>query len=134
MRFVRASLLLSLVVVSLAACASTGGSNGNGRDINHISGQEIAEVEANVSNLYELIQRLRPRWLTVRGDRSFSSATEIVVYQDQMFLGGIGTLRNLDPSFPHSLTYLDAAQATAQLPGLGSRSVEGAIVINTRER
>ena len=133
MRFLRASVLLSLIVASFAACASTGGSSG-GRDFNYISPQEIAEVELQVNNLYDLVQRLRPRWLTVRGDRSFGSNTEVVVYQDQSFLGSVSSLRNLDPGFPHSLTYLDASQAVAQLPGLGSRSVEGAIVINTRPR
>lgn len=134
MRMLRATVLLSLMMVSVGACASTGGSGG-GRDFNQITRAELDEVEDRVGNLYDAIQRLRPRWLQVRGgDRSFSTPTEIVVYQDQTFLGDLSVLRSLDPGFPSSLSYLDASQATAQLPGLGSRSVSGAIVIHTRDR
>lgn len=91
-------------------------------------------MQGQVGNLYELVDRLRPRWLQVRArDRSFSGGEqEIVVYQDQSLLGGVEMLRSLGLDLATSLTYLDGAQATAQLPGLGSRRIEGAIVVNTR--
>lgn len=131
MRLIRAFLLLFFVVGSAAACATSGGTAVRS-DPTEISSAEIAEMEGRVTNLYDLVQRLRPRWLSIRGDRSFGSGTEVVVYQDQTLLGGTETLRNIDLGYAVSLEYLDASQAVAQLAGLGSRRIEGAIVINTR--
>lgn len=98
-------------------------------DPNRITRAEIVEVD--VADLYEVVQRLRPRWLEVRGSRSFGGETEVVVYQGQSFLGGPEVLRQFDPAAAESLRYLDGPTASASLPGLGSRHVEGAIIIVT---
>lgn len=124
-----ASLLIVLLFSACAAAAS--GSGGGNRD--ELTREEIAAVD--VSTLYEVVQRLRPRWLAVRSQRSLGgAATSIVVYQGQSFLGGVDALRQLGPDAAAWLQYLDGATASATLPGLGSRSVEGAIVIHTTAR
>lgn len=116
-------------LLAAGGCASAGG--GSPQNPNLLTRDEIAS--ANVSNLYDAVQRLRPRWLTSRGPRSLSGlSTDIVVFQDQSMLGDIEVLRQLAPDIAIQIRYLDGSTATASLPGLGSRHVEGAIVIQTR--
>jgi hypothetical protein len=95
-----------------------------------ISKEEIASVRAG--NLYEVVQRLRPGWLTTRGIQNFSGNTGmIVVYQDHQRMGELGALRELRPENVVVLRYLDATTA-AMLPGIRPREiVGGAIVVVT---
>lgn len=132
MKLWRIMVMAVLFAVPLGACASAG--SGSSTTYNRISAEEIAEMKGQVGNLYDLVNRLRPRWLQVRArDRSFTGGEqEVVVYQDQSLLGGIEMLQGLGLDMPLYLSYLDGAQATAQLPGLGSRRIEGAIIIHTR--
>lgn len=120
-------LLLSLTVFAPTACATTGYER-TGGDPNVITAEEIQAAEVN--NLYQLVERLRPRWLDVRARRSFNSTTQIMVYQGQTLLGGVDMLRQFGKNAAYRLRYLSAAEASATLPGLGSRQVEGAIIIN----
>jgi hypothetical protein len=132
MTVLRSTLALAAGTVLLvaSACAS-GASSGTSQNPNLLTRDEI--TAANVPTLHDAIQRLRPRWLTSRGPRSLSGlSTDIVVYQDQTLLGGIDVLRQLSPDMVTQIRWLDGSTATASLPGLGSRHVEGAIVIQTR--
>lgn len=119
---------LALVVV-LTGCASSGssGTDRNG-DRNVLTREEIAELDVNTA--YEAIERLRPRWLRVRGSRSHNRPTEVVVLVDNLQLEGIQSLWDVDADNVASIRWLDSAQA-GQLPGLGSRHVEGAIIVET---
>jgi hypothetical protein len=122
-----AALLLILGVVACAPAATS-----SGRDQSVLTREEI--MSAEVTNLYDVVHRLRPRWLNVRGQRSFGQAalsTEVVVFQNQTMLGGIEVLREMAPDIAMRLRYLDGATATASLTGLGSRHVEGAIIVET---
>ncbi len=95
--------------------------------------EQIREVQG-ARNLHDVVQRLRPRWLTVRAaNRSLSgAAAEIVVYENQSFLGGVDALRQLGLAVAYELRYLDGTTAAATLPGLGAgRHVAGAIVVIT---
>lgn len=125
-------VLAVLAVMGTAGCASTaGGAAGARVDQNLITAEELAELR--VSNLYDAIQRLRPRWLTIRSQQSLSTTTSIVVYQNQTQLGGFDALRQLGLDAVSSIRYLDGPTASASLPGIGTRQVEGAIVIYTRD-
>lgn len=123
----RNALLTLCLFALLAGCASTGESVR--RDSTRITNEELASVE--VSTLYEAVERLRPRWLTVRGPRSFAMTAEILVYQNQTLLGDISTLRQFSKDAAYSLRYLDGATASASLPGTSGRHIEGAIIIQT---
>jgi hypothetical protein len=83
----RSSLgLVLLVSMFAAACASSpNGEQGSQGRRDLLTKEEIQSVEAN--NVYDLINRLRPRWLQVRSTRSFSMETEIAVLQNDMYLG-----------------------------------------------
>jgi hypothetical protein len=94
-----------------------------------------AEIEgAQVSNLYEVVQRLRPRWLDLRGTRSLGLGTGVVVYQNQTYLGGVDVLKQMGRESAERMHYMDGPKASASLPGLGSQHVQGAIIIEARGR
>jgi hypothetical protein len=87
---------------------------------------------------YDIVQRLRPNWFTRKtggssARRMGTSGSGLVVYLDNARMGGVDALRQLNTSAIESLRFLDAAAATAQLPGLGSSVIAGAIVARSRK-
>lgn len=122
-----------LLLVSVYACAPAG--TMGSRDANVITAEELQSVQA--SNLHDAIQRLRPRWLTVRSPQSFGAGagmTQILVYQNQARLGGLEVLRDLGMDVAIWLEYLDRASATSRLPSTTGQDVEGAIIVHTTPR
>ena len=116
-----------LAVPGLAGCASGSAVR---RDPNLLTREEIETI--TVSNLYEAVDRLRPRWLEVRGVRSVNTGTTIAVFLNRAYLGGIEVLKTYDVrAFPR-LRYLDGPTASATLTGYDStQHLEGAIVLET---
>lgn len=120
---------LASVILLLAAtgCASTGSTEdgpSERRDV--ITRQEM--VEADVSNLYDVVQRLRPEWLR-RQQRSFSRDTRIVVVENNSVLGDAEMLRQISPDGVRELRFMDGDTAAATLVGARQGFVEGAIII-----
>jgi hypothetical protein len=129
---IRRYFVMAAVGLTLAACA-TSGSGVQRSSPDELTREEVLSVEAR--NLYDVVRRLRPRWLTAErraGERSFSAEMRVVVYQGQTRLGDIDVLREWSPSAVYHLQWLDGPRASATLPGLGSTHVAGAIVIRTR--
>ena len=133
----RFPLLVCSAFALLAGCAPAAG-GGSGSGTTAPSGQRIRanvitreELEASgTTNLYDAIQRLRPQWLRNASQTSYGGGgTELVVYQNTTQLGGLDALRQLAPGYAETIRYLDASTAMNTLPGLGSRRVAGAIVI-----
>jgi hypothetical protein len=130
-RALRARCAVTCLSVVTLACASGAGGTGTRTNSNTIDSAQIEDMRrAGVRDLYELVDRLRPRWLQIRSDRSLQLETIILVYHHDTRLGGVETLRGYPLTGITSIRYLDAAQA-GLLPGAGSVHVEGAIVINT---
>jgi hypothetical protein len=131
---VRIFMLALFASAVTAGCASTGA--GNGRDggrSNLLTREEILGAEA--TNLYDVVRRLRPRWLQVRSTRSFNMETQIVVLQNDVHLGNADQLKEMSPELAFEIEYLDGVRAANVLPGLMSgQHVEGAIVVRTRPR
>jgi len=125
----------------LAACASSSG--GSRTSPAGVSSDLVttSEIEATpVQNAYDLVNRLRPRWLTVSGTRvgSISGGSVrrqmIVVYLDGTRLGGIETLRSVTASSLKSLRYYDATRAATVLRDPGADQLAGAIVMSSKDR
>ena len=128
-------VVLALLASAIASgCASTRASSPDRARLDRLSREEIMETRA--LNLFDAVQRLRPRWLDVRGGtRSFTLETEVVVYQNDMLLGGVDNLRQMSPEIAAEIQWVDGTMAAATLPGLSSgRHVSGAIVVRTRGR
>ena len=125
----RASLVLLLVI---AACGST---DGVGRtpapERDRISRAEIDASSA--ANAYDLVQSLRPQWLTVRGIRTMDEMVgqnPILVYMDNARLGGPDALRNVPHGSVRYLRFFNAAEATQRW---GGGHLHGAILISTQD-
>jgi len=120
-----------LVLLLASACASAPAGSKSSSRMDRLTRDEIMSV--NVTTLYDVVNRLRPQWLEVgrRGDRSFGLQTNIVVYQNQSYLGNVDVLRQLSPESAYEMDWLDSSTASNTLPGLGSQHVAGAIVIKT---
>jgi hypothetical protein len=103
-----------------------------------------SEIEfQNFRDAYDIVQRLRPTWFTRKSGSSTarrmgvsvsssSIGAGLLVYLDNARLGGVDALRQLSASSIGSLQFMDAATATATLPGIGSSVISGAIVVRTR--
>ncbi len=128
-------MLVALVALAFTGACAANPHAGSGTQQDRISNDELGSVEG-ARNLFDVVQRLRPRWLDVRApERSFGIGTGkagIVVFQDQSYLGDVDTLRQLSPDIAYDLQWLDGPTASSTLPGLGSQHVAGAIIIHTR--
>ena len=59
--------------------------------------------------------------------------TEIVVLQNDMYLGNVDQLREMTPDIAFEIEYIDGLRAANVMPGLMSgQHIEGAIVVKTR--
>jgi hypothetical protein len=124
-------LLLTATLPFVAACAVQGG--GLPRSTSDVITR--AELrEASARNLYEAIDRLRPRWLQVRGgSRSFTMETLIVVFQDELYLGNQDQLQRLGTEGVYSVRWVDGQTAQATLSGIPMGThVDGAIIVSMR--
>ena len=130
----RLSALIPLAVAaSLAACASSATSHGsNPRSTNQITSAEIATSSA--TNVYSLIERLRPNWLRAPGIGSIGGGGQsrvILVYLDgQQY--DLQSLRSLSVSGIRSLEWLDATRAATVANPPPSGPIAGAIFIKTQ--
>ena len=122
-------LIFAAWALVAGACARSGGRL-TSVDNTRITAQELSRLHVN--NAYDAVSQLRPLWLRSRGRRSYRLTTEIVVAQNGSYFGPLSSLRQFPISDVRGLHYLDGPQAGAFLSGLGSRHVEGAIVIELR--
>ena len=108
-----------------AGCASGGGAGGTRSDPNLITAEELANYPS--LTCFEVIQRLRPRWLQRRG-----SEQDPVVYQDGNRIGfAEAVLSGMTVTAVESMKYMNASDATTRY---GTGHGAGAIEIATRRR
>lgn len=122
----RKPILALLAALTLTACGT--GQPGSPRpNPDQITRVEIDE--AGPSNLYTLVQNLRPIWLLERGATSFTDEIDVVVYLDGTRMGERESLRGIHSSNVETLQFYSAQRATARF-GVGH--VNGAILVTTR--
>lgn len=134
MRLNRSHMTLSFiiafgVVTALAACSSTGGPSGPRRDPNLITAEELTEY-ATLSAL-DVVRRLRPRWLTGRGQGSAGANRPQVLHDGARLGDPDNALRSIAVSDIESIRYLNASDATMRY---GTNFPGGAIVVTSRAR
>lgn len=108
-----------------AGCASGGGAGGTRSDPNLITAEELANYTS--LTCFEVVQRLRPRWLQRRG-----SEQNPVVYQDGNRVGTAeDVLHGMSVTAIESMKYLNASDATTRY---GTGHGGGVIEVTTRRR
>jgi hypothetical protein len=103
--------------------------------VDRASSQLITEDEVEASrspNAYEVIQRLKPNFLSYRGETSFNkqnSQPYPTVYVDGQEFGPLSSLRNIPASQVATITLYRSWEATTKF---GSGNMGGVIAITTR--
>lgn len=150
---IRRRFLLSLAALALVAggCATTGASRTSSTLSANPNLITTAEIDAaNLRDAYQVVEHLRPTWIS-RGtaptvnmggavmNNPVTGATGsggprggVIVYYEDSKQGWLEALRDIPASQVGSIQWLDAATATAILPGLGSDIITGAIVVHHR--
>jgi len=131
------SRFLAALIAVVAACsmAPAGGGSGS-RD--RLTQEELSGPTAG--NVYEVVQELRPDWLTARGPTGFGrpDASGIVpdtmmslpnVYMSGSIVGSADFLKQLDVAAVQELIYHDAARAAARF---GMNNPRGVIEVILR--
>lgn len=119
-----------LIAVLAVGCAGSGAGSGSSAD--HLTAEDIAL--ADVSTLYEAVQRLRPRWLEVRAPRGMQTDAAVVVFMDRTYLGGVDELRGLGTEVAASLEFMRGSRAQGELRVPIGVGVAAAIIVHSRER
>ena len=147
-------LVIAAVISGLGACASGGTSTSSTASTtkpnpNLISTAEI-EGTANLRDAYDAVQRPKTdmahqsenEGVSMSGTISGGVASggidagsvggAVVVYLDNSKVGDLKALSDIPISGISTIQWMDAATATALLPGLSSYAIAGAIVVHSR--
>jgi hypothetical protein len=124
-------LLLTLVLALLAAAPLAAQDEGKPKVKKHpdlITAAEIAE-RADLQNVYEAVNRLRPIWLRVRSAGSPDRGpAPIVVYVDGVRMGDLSALQQMPASYVVEIRHLSGNDATTRY---GIDHGSGAILVTT---
>ena len=97
------------------------------RDPDLISQLEIAAA-GDAQTAFEIVKRLRPNWLNVRGPSSINLPTpDVVVYVNGVQRGGPDTLKDLPTTGLNEIRHLRGTEATQRF-GMGHEN--GAILVS----
>ena len=118
---VRPLVLGSALFATACAAGSQTGDTPSRMDV--ISQADIAEV--NAATAMDVVRRLRPLWLRVRG----TGGDQPVVYIDQTRRGGLTLLSSLAIEVVLEIRYMSASEATTCF-GMGHSG--GAILVTTK--
>lgn len=123
-------LLTVAAAISLGGCATA--ARGTGGDPDVLTHAQIMSVPG-VSNLYDVVKRLRPRWLQVRaGNRSIGMTTVIAVYQDNVYQGDTQALFQIQPDMVYEIRWMNGTRASDVLTGIPMGThLAGAIMVST---
>jgi hypothetical protein len=132
----RLTLMLVAAATTTAAC---GGSPRPGTTAPGGSGSVITLVEierAAVPNAYEVVQKLRPRFLQSGRNASTARGRTVVgqlprVILDDTELGGISELRTIDATGIFEIRFVSAADATTRW---GTNHAGGVILVTSKVR
>ena len=135
------SLALAACALAIAACASRApraatpndpaetASTSRGR-ANVLTQEDIRR--ANITNVFDLVSTLRPRWMQTRGQDSFQRPSEVQVYVDNTRLtAGLNGLRDLASIGVSRIEFVGPIDASARW---GLDHGQGAIVVTTSTR
>ena len=112
-------------VLLLTACASAGSSgSSSSRDV--ITLEQLQTMPDQ--SLYDVIRKLKPTWLSKRGQVSFRSDTQMLVVVDEGQYHDLSILNSLTAGNVVELRYMDPRRATTKY---GIRANGGAILVST---
>lgn len=127
MRSIRCLLLLAVLLTPIACAARSDGDAGGRFDL--ITRAEL-QSHGRYSNLYDVIEVLRPQWLRPKGggDTFMGAEGRVQVHMDGARMGDVSVLRSLSPVGVTSISWLRPYEASSRY---GFDHSHGAILIST---
>jgi glutaredoxin-related protein len=122
-----APLFAALLLASLG-CGSARSSSSPRTDRSVITKEQI--LQHRFANAYEAVEALHSNWLITKVTDSFNSPSQIRVYVDATFFGGVETLRSINPNNIQSIRHFDGVAATARW---GLDHGQGVILVSTQQ-
>jgi hypothetical protein len=125
----RRIVLLALLVVA-AACgnAQVAPENRTRTRSDLLTQEEILRTQMN--NMYEVVQRLQPAWLTPQRERGVPAP--VGVFVDGVLAGSSEFLRQIPASQVHEARFLNNRQIAAELTSRQQAGIGSAIMLTTR--
>ena len=117
--------ILALVIAVSVGCASSGASGTRGAG-NVLTYEDL--IETRESDLQLAIQRLRPRWLTPRGQTS--TGRSVMLFVDGTPRGDMTELQGMLVANTRDVTYLSASEAAFRFGTIAGSG--GALAVRTR--
>lgn len=111
--------LLVCFPLLLAIACTGGGTSGETAGPRRASADLLTQEQIrSYTNVYQAVEALRSRWLNARGPDSFSAPSQVLVYRDDVQLGGVDALRPIPTGEIEYIRYYDGIAASARW-GLG---------------
>src|SRR5215217_5079050 len=110
--FGRLAALTTLVALSAGCAHRTPIERPLRADRNLITQSQLSEY--HFTNAFEAVQALRSNWLLTRGTDSFRSPSQVWVYQDNIRLGGVESLRAISLQTVAFIRHYDGISATGR--------------------
>ena len=128
MAYVPRLLLLCTVVVLATTCATASRAgdrrSGSQMRLSHADLEETSEL-----TLFNAIQRLRPLWLRARGSNSARGPAPVIVYMDNVRVGGVSILYDIAVESVEAVSFVSASDATTRW---GTGVAGGVIEVTSR--
>ena len=126
-------LIATAVIVACAPARTSSASHSS----NVLTAEELTAFKLEGRTAYEVVSRLRPAWLRVRGVQSISGASSAdsaefaLVIVDGHPLGRIGVLRDIQAYQLSDLRYYDPSESGGRF---GTRGANGVIEVRLKAR
>lgn len=122
----RAFNVAILFCAMLGACSQHRDGSLPGQSLDVITREQL--TDRRFDNAYDAVQAMRSNWLETRGTDSFLTPSEVLVYQDNVKLGGTDQLRAITTMTIVSIRYFNGTEATSRW-GVGHSA--GVIQVST---
>src|SRR6185503_16408194 len=115
------------------AASGTSSSAGSRSSSTVLTTEQIAAFGVEGRSAYDLVSRLRPKWLVVRGVQSIAQASDstefALVMVDEHPVGRIGALRDIQAYQILDMRYYDVGEAGGKF---GARGASGVIEVRLK--
>ena len=121
---------LSAVLGCATGTTGTSSPSTGSRSGSVLTAEQIAAFGVEGRSAFDLVSRLRPKWLVIRGVQSIAQASDstefALVMVDDHPVGRVGALRDIQAYQVESMRYYDVGEAGGKF---GSRGASGVIEV-----
>jgi hypothetical protein len=120
-------VIASLLVLTGSTACTSGRAQGPNSNPDVITREQLERNKFR--SAYEAVQSLHSNWLQARGPDSFNTPSIVLVYFDDVKLGGVETLHTIQASTVSYIRHYNGNEATSRF-GIGHSA--GVIYVSTR--